>query len=59
MNRVDVQAQQGTWERWIIHADMPQAFHIQGVSFLVKSVNCAAAMAESWLEGYGLGGWYG
>ncbi|MBB1174840.1 multicopper oxidase domain-containing protein, partial [Klebsiella pneumoniae] len=34
MNRIDVQAQQGTWERWNIHADTPQAFHIQGVQFL-------------------------
>ncbi|HDL7794117.1 TPA: cell division protein FtsP [Yersinia enterocolitica] len=58
MSRVDAQAQQGTWERWIIHADMPQAFHIQGVSFLVKNVNGAPAMAEDrgwkdtvWVDG--------
>ncbi|MCW6625491.1 cell division protein FtsP [Yersinia ruckeri] len=58
MNRVDAQAQQGTWERWTLHADMPQAFHIQGVSFLVKNVNGAPAMAEDrgwkdtvWVDG--------
>ena len=58
MSRVDAQAQQGTWERWIIHADMPQAFHIQGVSFPVKNVNGAPAMAEDrgwkdtvWVDG--------
>ncbi|AJJ18314.1 MULTISPECIES: cell division protein FtsP [Yersinia] len=58
MNRVDTQAQQGTWERWTLHADMPQAFHIQGVSFLVKNVNGAPAMAEDrgwkdtvWVDG--------
>lgn len=58
INRVDAQARQGTWERWTLHADMPQAFHIQGVSFLVKNVNGASAMAEDrgwkdtvWVDG--------
>ncbi|MFZ1873182.1 cell division protein FtsP [Serratia sp. D1N4] len=58
MNRIDVQAQQGTWERWTIHADTPQAFHIQGVQFLVKRVNGAQPMAEDrgwkdtvWVDG--------
>lgn len=57
-DRIDIQALQGTWERWAIHADMPQAFHIQGVQFLVKSVNGAPPMAEDrgwkdtvWVDG--------
>lgn len=58
MNRIDVQTQQGSWERWNIHADTPQAFHIQGVQFLVKRVNGAQPMAEDrgwkdtvWIDG--------
>lgn len=58
MNRIDVQTQQGAWERWTIHADTPQAFHIQGVQFLVKRVNGAQPMAEDrgwkdtvWVDG--------
>ncbi|AHG19586.1 cell division protein FtsI [Chania multitudinisentens RB-25] len=58
MNRIDVQAKQGTWERWTLHADMPQAFHIQGVQFLIKRVNGALPMAEDrgwkdtvWVDG--------
>ena len=55
-NRIDVQAQQG--ERWNIHADTPQSFHIQGVQFLIKRVNGAQPMAEDrgwkdtvWVDG--------
>jgi suppressor of ftsI len=58
MNRTDVQAQQGSFERWIVHADTPQAFHIQGVMFLIKNVNGAQPMAEDrgwkdtvWVDG--------
>lgn len=58
MNRIDVQTMQGTWERWTIHADTPQAFHIQGVQFLIKRVNGAQPMAEDrgwkdtvWVDG--------
>lgn len=58
MNRIDVQTMQGIWERWTIHADTPQAFHIQGVQFLVKRVNGAQPMAEDrgwkdtvWVDG--------
>lgn len=58
MNRIDVQAQQGTFERWIIRSDLPQSFHIQGVMFLIKSVNGAQPMAEDrgwkdtvWIDG--------
>ncbi|MFP1763270.1 MULTISPECIES: cell division protein FtsP [Lonsdalea] len=39
MNRTDVQTQVGRCERWLVHADTPQPFHIQGASFLVRSVN--------------------
>ncbi|MGM3173994.1 cell division protein FtsP [Dickeya lacustris] len=39
VNRTDVQTQLGRYERWIVHADQPQAFHIQGAAFLVRSVN--------------------
>lgn len=58
MTRTDVQTQVGRCERWIIHADSPQPFHIQGVMFLVRSVNGAAAPAEDngwkdtvWVDG--------
>lgn len=58
MERIDVQAQQGTFERWIIHADLPQSFHIQGVKFLIKNVNGAQPWAEDrgwkdtvWIDG--------
>lgn len=58
MNRIDTVAQQGTFERWIIHADRPQALHIQGVMFLIKSVNGAQPMGEdrgwkdtAWIDG--------
>lgn len=56
--RIDVQAMQGTWERWTIHADLPQPFHVQGVVFMVKSVNGAAPLVEDagfkdtvWVDG--------
>ncbi|WJV54315.1 cell division protein FtsP [Pectobacteriaceae bacterium CE90] len=39
MTRVDVQTQVGLCERWLVHADKPQPFHIQGVMFQVRSVN--------------------
>jgi suppressor of ftsI len=58
MNRTDVQTQQGAWERWTLHADSPQAFHIQGVQFLVKRVNGAQPLVEDrgwkdtvWVDG--------
>lgn len=52
INRIDVQASQGGWERWVVHADTPQAFHIQGVQFLIKRVNGAPPMVEdrSWKD---------
>ncbi len=56
--RIDVQAEPGTWERWTIHANMPQSFHIQGVAFLVSRVNGMPARAEDsgwkdtvWVDG--------
>ncbi|WP_058911026.1 cell division protein FtsP [Entomohabitans teleogrylli] len=58
MTRVDIEARQGTWERWTVRADMPQAFHIEGVSFLVRNVNGAAPFPEDrgwkdtvWVDG--------
>src|SRR5476649_471513 len=58
ISRIDFTAQQGSWERWNVHADMPQPFHVQGVSFLVKSVNGAAPLVEDagfkdtvWVDG--------
>ena len=58
MSRIDTVVQQGTFERWIIHADRPQALHIQGVMFLIKSVNGAQPMGEDrgwkdtvWVDG--------
>ncbi|MFC3394143.1 cell division protein FtsP [Brenneria rubrifaciens] len=46
MTRMDVQTQFGRCERWLIHADVPQSFHIQGVKFLVRSVNGVAVANE-------------
>ncbi|XBS69282.1 cell division protein FtsP [Acerihabitans sp. KWT182] len=46
MKRVDFQALQGSFERWIIYADTPQPFHIQGVAFLIKRVNGSAPLPE-------------
>lgn len=58
VNRVDLQTQQDSWERWVIRADTPQSFHIEGVQFLVKSVNGAQPMVEDrgwkdtvWVDG--------
>lgn len=57
-NRTDIQAQQGTWERWTVRSDMPQSFHIEGVRFLVRNVNGAASFGEDrgwkdtvWVDG--------
>ncbi|QZN96195.1 cell division protein FtsP [Symbiopectobacterium purcellii] len=58
MTRTDVQTQEGRCERWIIHADSPQPFHIQGAMFLVRSINGAAPAADQsgwkdtvWVDG--------
>lgn len=58
INRTDIQAQQGTWERWTVRADMPQSFHIEGARFLIQNVNGAAPFAEDrgfkdtlWVDG--------
>ncbi|PKH25356.1 cell division protein FtsP [Enterobacterales bacterium CwR94] len=58
MTRIDVQSQQGTFERWVFHADTPQAVHLQGVMFLVKSVNGGQPLPEDrgwkdtvWVDG--------
>lgn len=56
--RIDIQARQGTWERWTVRADTPQSFYIQGAQFLVKSVNNAPPLVEDhgwkdsvWVDG--------
>ncbi|MGV8776404.1 multicopper oxidase domain-containing protein, partial [Pseudomonas aeruginosa] len=46
VNRIDVTAQQGTWERWTVRADEPQAFHIEGVMFQIRNVNGAMPFPE-------------
>lgn len=58
VNRIDIRAQQGTWERWTVRADMPQSFHIEGVRFLINSVNGAQPFPEDrgwkdtvWIDG--------
>ncbi len=58
IHRIDVRARQGGVERWIIRSALPQSFHIQGVMFLIKSVNGAPAVAEDrgwkdtvWVDG--------
>ncbi|XNM71733.1 multicopper oxidase domain-containing protein [Escherichia coli] len=47
VNRIDVTAQQGTWERWTVRADEPQAFHIEGVMFQIRNVNGAMLFPET------------
>lgn len=56
--RIDITTQQGSWERWTVRADMPQAFHIEGVSFLVDNINGAMPFPEDrgwkdtvWIDG--------
>lgn len=56
--RIDTNVKLGTWERWIVSAAKPQAFHIQGASFFVSSVNGANPSLEDsgwkdtvWVEG--------
>ncbi|ENU2445753.1 cell division protein FtsP, partial [Escherichia coli] len=58
VNRIDVTAQQGTWERWTVRADEPQAFHIEGVMFQIRNVNGAMPFPEDrgwkdtvWVDG--------
>lgn len=56
--RIDVTAQQGTWERWTVRAEMPQSFHIEGAMFMLRSVNGALPFPEDrgwkdtvWIDG--------
>lgn len=63
VNRMDITAQQGSQERWTVRADMPQSFHIEGVSFLIRNVNGAMPFPEDrgwkdtvWVDG-GLNYW--
>lgn len=46
MNRNDFQSLQGSFERWIVHTNTPQTFHIQGVAFLIKRVNGSTPLPE-------------
>lgn len=61
---MDITAQQGSRERWTVRADMPQSFHIEGVSFLIRNVNGAMPFPEDrgwkdtvWVDG-GLNYWF-
>ncbi len=56
--RINTESLQGTWERWIINAEMPQPFHVQGAQFFVSAVNGAAPSVEDsgwkdtvWVDG--------
>lgn len=56
--RIDITAQQGTWERWSVRADRPQSFHIEGVMFRVRNVNGSTPFPEDrgwkdtvWIDG--------
>ena len=56
--RIDITAQQGSWERWTVRADMPQSFHMEGVQFQVRNVNGAMPFPEDrgwkdtvWVDG--------
>ncbi len=58
LKRIDTTVQQGSFERWIVEADQPQSFSIQGAMFLIKSVNGAPPMVEDrgwkdtvWVDG--------
>lgn len=58
VHRTDITVAQGSWERWTIRADEPQAFYIQGARFLVQDINDALPFAEDrgwkdtvWVDG--------
>lgn len=44
--RIDFQLKQGSVERWIVTADTPQSFHLQGAEFLLQSRDGKAISAE-------------
>ncbi len=46
MSRNDFQSIQGSFECWIVHTNTSQAFHIQGVAFLIKRVNSNTPLPE-------------
>lgn len=37
--RIDITTQQGNWERWLVRADSPQSFYIEGARFQIIRVN--------------------
>lgn len=58
LKRIDMRVQQGSFERWVVEAEQPQSFAVQGAMFLIKSVNGAPPMAEDrgwkdtvWVDG--------
>lgn len=51
---MDITAQQDP-ERWTVRADMPQSFHIEGVSFLIRNVNGAMPFPKTVAGRYRLG----
>ncbi len=59
MNRVDITSQQGTWERWIVNASVPQPFHIEGVQFKVINHNGGTPQPQDygWKDTVWVDGW--
>lgn len=58
VNRIDITARQGSWERWTVQSDQPQSFHIEGARFLLEKVNGAPPFPEDrgwkdtvWVDG--------
>lgn len=56
--RVDTYAKLGTWERWVLQADTPQSFFIQGAVFFITEINGAPPFPEDrglsdtvWVDG--------
>lgn len=56
--RIDITAQQASFEQWIIETEQPQPFFITGAKFLVKAVNGAPPLMEDrgwkdcvWVDG--------
>lgn len=57
-HRIDMTTRQGDWERWIVRANTPQSFCIEGARFLVSRVNGALPFPEDrgwkdtvWVDG--------
>lgn len=57
-SRINVTTRQDSWERWTIHADQPQPFHLEGARFQLLRVNGAPPLLEDtgwkdtvWIDG--------